>query len=122
MNPIIHLGAEHNITGSCHLLQTKGFNIMVDCGIAQGADYIQPMERWPVKPSQLDFLFLTHAHIDHIGRLPELIQNGFKGEIITTHATKALLGPMLRDSMGFSSMTGRKIVALEQTIKELKLS
>ena len=119
MNPIIHLGAEHNVTGSCHLLQANGLNIMVDCGIAQGADYIQPMEGWPVKPSELDFLFLTHAHVDHIGRLPELIQNGFKGEIITTHATKALLGPMLRDSMGFSSMTDRKIMELEQTIDDL---
>ena len=119
MNPIIHLGAEHNVTGSCHLLQANGLNIMVDCGIAQGADYIQPMEGWPVKPSELDFLFLTHAHVDHIGRLPELIQNGFKGEIITTHVTKALLGPMLRDSMGFSSMTDRKIMELEQIIDDL---
>ncbi len=119
MNPIIHLGGEHAVTGSCHLLQIKGLNIMVDCGIAQGSDPVVPMERWPVKPSELDYLFFTHAHIDHIGRLPDLIQNGFKGEIITTHPTKALLGPMLRDSMGFSSMTEREIMKLEQTIDDL---
>jgi metallo-beta-lactamase family protein len=119
MNPIIHLGGEHAVTGSCHLLQIKGLNVMVDCGIAQGSDPVVPMERWPVTPSELDYLFLTHAHVDHIGRLPDLIHNGFKGEIITTHPTKALLGPMLRDSMGFSSMTEREIMKLEQTIDDL---
>ncbi len=45
---------------------------MVDCGLAQGDDSVMPMEAWPVKPSQVDYLFLTHAHIDHIGRVPEL--------------------------------------------------
>ena len=119
MNPIVHLGAEHAVTGSCHLLQIRGLNIIVDCGMAQGRDSLIPMENWPVEPSELHYLFLTHAHIDHIGRLPELIQNGFKGEIITTHATKVLIGPMLRDAMGFSSMTEREIVKMEETIDDL---
>ena len=119
MNPIVHLGAEHAVTGSCHLLQIRGLNIIVDCGMAQGRDSVVPMENWPVEPSELHYLFLTHAHIDHIGRLPELIQNGFKGEIITTHATKVLIGPMLRDAMGFSSMTEREIVKMEETIDDL---
>ncbi|NVM21947.1 MAG: MBL fold metallo-hydrolase, partial [Desulfobacterales bacterium] len=79
---IIHLGAEHSVTGSCHLLQASGLNIMVDCGIAQGQDRLVPIENWPVEPQGVDFLFLTHAHIDHIGRVPELIQKGFKGEIL----------------------------------------
>ena len=84
---IIHIGGEKCVTGSCHLLQVKGLNIMVDCGLTQGHDAAAPMDSWPVRPDQVDFLFLTHAHIDHIGRLPELIQKGFKGEIIATHAT-----------------------------------
>ena len=84
---IIHIGAEKCVTGSCHLLQVKGLNIMVDCGLAQGRDAGVPIDAWPVRPDQLDFLFLTHAHIDHIGRLPELIRKGFKGEIIATHGT-----------------------------------
>jgi metallo-beta-lactamase family protein len=79
---IIHIGGEKCVTGSCHLLQVKGLNIMVDCGLTQGHDAGAPMDSWPVRPDQVDFLFLTHAHIDHIGRLPELIQKGFKGEII----------------------------------------
>jgi metallo-beta-lactamase family protein len=116
---IIHLGAEHAVTGSCHLIQIKGLNIMVDCGIAQGNDPLVPFEDWPVEPSQLDYLFLTHAHIDHIGRLPALIQNGFRGEIITTYPTKALLGPMLRDAMGFHSMTESEVAELEHIIDDL---
>ena len=73
---IIHLGGEHTVTGSCHLLHTNGLNIMVDCGLAQGNDTILPMKVWPVSPSEVDCLFLTHAHIDHIGRVPELIEKG----------------------------------------------
>ncbi len=67
---IIHLGGEHTVTGSCHMLQANGLNIMVDCGLAQGDDSVMPMEAWPVRPSEIDYLFLTHAHIDHIGRIP----------------------------------------------------
>jgi len=95
---IIHLGGENTVTGSCHLLQANSLNIMVDCGLAQGNDSALTMELWPLKPSQVDYLFLTHAHLDHIGRVPELIERGFSGEIICTHATKALLIPMLQDA------------------------
>ena len=59
---IIHLGGENTVTGSCHLLQANGLNIMVDCGLAQGNDSVLPMEAWPVKPSEIDYLFLTRAH------------------------------------------------------------
>ncbi|RLC18728.1 MAG: hypothetical protein DRI57_08050 [Deltaproteobacteria bacterium] len=107
---IIHIGAEHEVTGSCHLLRANGLNIMTDCGIAQGRD---------VKPKDVDYLFLTHVHIDHIGRIPELIQKGFAGEIITTHPTKALLSPMLEDAMGFSDMTAHTKTQLLKTIDDL---
>ena len=115
---IIHLGGENTVTGSCHLLQANGLNIMVDCGLAQGNDSVLRMESWPVKPSEIDYLFLTHAHIDHIGRVPELVLKGFKGEIITSHATKMLLIPMLQDAMGFSSMTERQTAKILKTIDE----
>ncbi len=101
---ITHLGAEHTVTGSCHLLQVKGLNILVDCGMAQGNDHAVPMEDWPVAPSDIHYLFLTHAHIDHIGRVPELILNGFAGEILATRATKTIMAYMLQDGIRFSEL------------------
>ncbi|MEA3417174.1 MAG: MBL fold metallo-hydrolase [Thermodesulfobacteriota bacterium] len=116
---IIHLGGEETVTGSCHLLQANGLNIMVDCGLAQGNDSVLPMKSWPVAPSDIDYLFLTHAHIDHIGRVPELIERGFSGEIICSHPTKALLIPMLQDAMGFTDWPEKKIDKLLRTIHDL---
>ena len=116
---IRHLGGEHCVTGSCHLLQANGVNILVDCGAVQGGDQALPMDRWPVSPSDIQFVFLTHAHIDHIGGIPELIRKGFKGEILTTHPTKALLLPMLQDAMGFSGLSDEESAHTAETIDEL---
>lgn len=102
---VTHLGAGEGVTGSCHLLRASGLNILVDCGAVQGDDVVAPMERWPVGPERVDFLFLTHAHMDHIGRVPELIQAGFRGEILATHPTRELLGPMLEDGLKFSDLS-----------------
>ena len=116
---IIHLGGENTVTGSCHLLRANGLNIMIDCGLVQGDDSVIPMESWPVRPSEIDYLFLTHAHIDHIGRVPELIEKGFRGEIICSHPTKALLIPMLQDAMGFTDMTSDAVAKMSEVIDEL---
>ena len=116
---ITHLGAENCVTGSCHLVQARGLDILVDCGLAQGDDPLVRFEQFPVPPADIDYLFLTHAHIDHIGRVPDLIDAGFKGEIICTHATRALLCPMLRDAMSFSHRNDRQVDAMEARIDEL---
>jgi metallo-beta-lactamase family protein len=116
---ITHLGGEQQVTGSCHLLQGNGVNILVDCGSVQGADDAVPMDSWPVFPKQLDYVFLTHAHIDHIGRVPELLERGFRGEILTTHATKALLRPMLEDALELTRTPPGKITQLLATLDEL---
>ena len=121
---ISHLGAKDCVTGSCHLIETNpgsadSVNILVDCGTAYGDDPVLPFDRFPVPPDKLNYLFLTHAHIDHIGRVPDLIDAGFEGEIICTHATKALLLPMLRDAMSFSNKTDKDIHRLESLIDEL---
>ena len=122
---LTHLGAKNCVTGSCHLLQTHlgaaaaGVNILVDCGSAYGNDPELPFDRFPVQPGEINYLFLTHAHIDHIGRVPDLIDAGFRGEIICTHATKALLIPMLHDAMSFSDRTGKEVHRLEELIDEL---
>ena len=122
---INHLGAKNCVTGSCHLLQIPpgsagtGVNILVDCGKAYGHDPELPFDRFPVQPGEINYLFLTHAHIDHIGRVPDLIDAGFRGEIICTHATKALLIPMLHDAMSFSDRSDKEVHRLEGLIDDL---
>jgi metallo-beta-lactamase family protein len=69
---LTHLGGQNTTTGSCHLLQANGLNILIDCGLAQSNDHVTPISSWPVTPREGDFLFLSPAHIDHIGLVPEL--------------------------------------------------
>ncbi len=91
------VGADHEVTGSCHLLQVCGKNILIDCGMQQGVDLYENIDL-PVAPGDIDYLLLTHAHIDHSGNIPLLCKYGFSGEIITTFATADLCDIMLRDS------------------------
>lgn len=91
------VGAAHEVTGSCHLLQAAGRNILIDCGMEQGPNlYENP--GLPIPETDVDYVLLTHAHIDHSGMIPKLVKNGFKGEIVTTFATSDLCNIMLRDS------------------------
>ena len=91
------IGADHEVTGSCHYVEACNKRILVDCGLEQGRD-IYVNQDIPVPVHQIDYVLLTHAHIDHSGRLPLLYKNGFKGEIISTFATSDLCSIMLRDS------------------------
>ena len=91
------IGAAHEVTGSCHLLQACGKNILVDCGLEQGPDLYENQEI-PVNAADIDYILLTHAHIDHSGKIPYLCKHGFQGEIVTTFATSDLCNIMLRDS------------------------
>ena len=114
-----HLGGERCVTGSCRLVQVRGQNILVDCGMVQGQDASVPIENWPVKPAEVDFIFLTHAHIDHIGLLPTLIRQGFKGEVIGSHPTIALILPMLEDAMRFEALRASEREKIAQTIEDI---
>lgn len=91
------LGAAHEVTGSCTLISACGKRILVDCGMEQGADIYENCDL-PVAPNTIDCVFLTHAHIDHSGKIPFLTANGFKGSIYTTLATNKLCSIMLMDS------------------------
>lgn len=91
------LGAAHEVTGSCTLLETGGKKILIDCGMEQGRDIYENCEL-PVLPGEIDCLLLTHAHIDHSGKIPLLAASGFNGSIYATLATTKLCGIMLLDS------------------------
>ena len=91
------LGAAHEVTGSCHYLEVADKHVLVDCGMEQGPDLYVNQEI-PVNASTIDYVFVTHAHIDHSGLLPMLYNHGFRGQIFTTTATHQLCEIMLKDS------------------------
>ncbi|MBL7805994.1 MAG: MBL fold metallo-hydrolase [Saprospiraceae bacterium] len=103
-------GAAREVTGSCHLITLNdGFRFLLDCGLYQGADEGEASgssgislknfnERWLFSPRDIDAVVLSHAHIDHTGRLPKLVADGFRGKVYATHATRDLCGIMLLDS------------------------
>ncbi len=97
MMKLTFLGATHEVTGSCTLLEACGKHILIDCGMEQGEDIYENCEL-SVAPSQIDAIFLTHAHIDHSGKLPAMVAQGYKGPIYATEATRRLCSIMLRDS------------------------
>jgi metallo-beta-lactamase family protein len=91
------LGATHEVTGSCFYLEACGKHILIDCGMEQGKDAFENQEI-PIPSAQMDAVLLTHAHMDHSGKLPLLYSEGFRGAIHTTGATSELCDIMLRDS------------------------
>ena len=91
------IGATHEVTGSCTLLEVGGRYYLVDCGMEQGTDIFQNIPL-PVPANAIEAVFLTHAHIDHSGMLPKLCKEGFSGAIYATEATCDLCNIMLRDS------------------------
>ena len=91
------IGAAHEVTGSCHYIQVGSKNILVDCGMRQGGMKYENVPL-PVSASKIDFVIVTHAHIDHTGMLPKLYKDGFRGQVVATEATASLCDIMLRDS------------------------
>lgn len=102
-------GAAQNVTGSCHLVECAGKKILIDCGLYQGSREIVEENSAPFgfDPGDIDFLLLTHAHLDHCGRIPLLAKMGFKGEIITTAATVELARLVMLDSAGLQEEAAR---------------
>lgn len=93
-------GADQGVTGSCHLVECNGVRILVDCGLYQGGRELveENAEPFGFDPAQVDYLLLTHAHLDHCGRIPLLAARGFHGEIVTTAATRELARLVMLDS------------------------
>lgn len=94
---LMFIGADHEVTGSCHYLDAAGLKILVDCGMEQGIDKFENVDL-PVSYAEIDYVLLTHAHIDHAGMLPFIYARGFRGKVISTEATADLCGIMLKDS------------------------
>jgi len=102
-------GADQNVTGSCHLFEAAGKKILIDCGLYQGGRDMdeENAEPFGFDPASIDYLLLTHAHLDHCGRIPLLVKRGFTGEIITTGASCELARLVLLDSAGLQEDEAR---------------
>ncbi|WP_456404325.1 MBL fold metallo-hydrolase RNA specificity domain-containing protein [Thiolapillus sp.] len=102
-------GADLGVTGSCHLLECCGKKILIDCGLYQGGRELveENSEPFGFEPGEIDYLLLTHAHLDHCGRIPLLAKRGFQGEIITLSATVELARLVMLDSAGLQEEEAR---------------
>jgi len=103
-------GAAGYVTGSCHILRVGGQTVLLDCGLIQGGDREEAKnaDPFPFDPAEIDAVILSHAHIDHSGRLPLLVKRGFDGHIHTQNATMALIGILLADSAGLEESRVRR--------------
>ncbi|VAW54111.1 Metallo-beta-lactamase family protein, RNA-specific [hydrothermal vent metagenome] len=102
-------GADQGVTGSCHLVECAGKRILIDCGMYQGGRELiaENSESFGFDPASIDFLLLTHAHLDHCGRIPLLTKRGFRGEVITISATVELARLIMLDSAGLQEEEAR---------------
>ena len=93
-------GADRGVTGSCHMVECGGHRILIDCGLYQGGRELEEENAEPFgfDPAKIDYVLLTHAHLDHCGRLPLLVKRGFKGEIVTTAASRELSRLVMLDA------------------------
>ena len=107
---ITFYGGTESVTGSNFLFEVGGLKVLIDCGLFQGCRLCGDfnVEPFPYDPSSIDALFVTHGHLDHVGRIPRLIQNGFRGTIYSTPPTRDLGELMLFDSMGIMEKEAKR--------------
>ncbi len=106
MGSLTFAGACGTVTGSLYLLETGSRKILIDCGLYQGLEAEKLNASFPFDPQEIDYVILTHAHLDHSGRLLELVRDGFRGEILTTQATIDLLEIVLTDRLHLDPQIG----------------
>lgn len=119
-------GGAREVTGACYLLKTERANILVDCGLFQGCDECADMNfrGFQFKPQEIDALFVTHGHIDHVGRIPKLVREGFRGPIFSTAPTKDLAMLLLRDSLSLAMREEEQLFEekdMEQAFSQMKM-
>ena len=105
MAEITFIGAAGTVTGSKHLFSCDGRHVLIDCGLFQGTHDIVALNSvpLPIAPSAIDAVVITHGHIDHVGYLPKLVRDGFRGTIYCTPATRALIGIVLEDAVNLQA-------------------
>lgn len=119
---ITFCGGTGSVTGANFLLEVEGKKILIDCGLTQGTKVVDDInwDPFPYDSKAIDILFVTHAHVDHLGRIPKLISEGFRGKIYSTEPTHALAFPMLEDTAGILSKNtdlGLNKIYTEENIK-----
>ena len=119
---ITHHGAVTGVTGSCHQYQTHKTNLLIDCGLFQGAESDRPLQEFDFNVADVTALIVTHCHIDHVGRIPWLIAAGFRGPIYCTEPTAALLPLVLEDALGIHIPDNANLVqkALSRILSQLQ--
>ncbi len=119
-------GAAEEVTGSCHLLNVDGYRILIDCGLFQGGheNYLKNWEDLLFDPKNIDVVILTHAHLDHCGRLPKLYQKGYKGKVHATGPTIKLTQIVLEDNLQIMTEKAekQKIAPLYSSADLMKLN
>ncbi|MFV8834112.1 MBL fold metallo-hydrolase RNA specificity domain-containing protein [Aquisalimonas sp. APHAB1-3] len=118
MATVSSFGAAGEVTGSMHLADINGLRVLIDCGLFQGEGEARNHDPFPFDPRSVDVLILTHAHLDHIGRVPLLYKHGFSGTLITTPATYAIAREMLADSANVLQAEARARRQKEGTASE----
>ena len=99
MATVTSYGAAEVVTGSCHLFAIEhGPRILIDCGMFQGPEEDRNYDAFGFNASEIDYLLVTHAHLDHVGRIPKLVREGFSGTIFATAATRDIAEIILLDS------------------------
>ena len=103
-------GADREVTGSCHMVECAGKRILIDCGLYQGSRELHEdnAEPFGFEPASIDYVLLTHAHLDHCGRLPLLVKRGFRGEIVTTAASRELARVVMLDAAHLQEEEARR--------------
>ncbi len=113
-------GGAQEVTGACYLLETPKFKVMVDCGLFQGCDECADLnfDKFRFDPREINFVLVTHAHLDHVGRLPKLVREGFSGKIYSTAPTRELARLLLDDALGLAKRENKELYSqadLEKT-------
>ncbi len=121
---ITFCGGAGSVTGSNFLLEADGKKILVDCGLTQGIKLADDINWTPFTydPKEIDILFVTHAHVDHLGRIPKLVYDGFRGKIYSTMPTRSLALPMLEDTMAILSKSKDFDLDKIYTLENIKLA